>query len=53
MASYKCKKCGGKMSYSHSTRKGDHYKCESCGHSGFVDGMEEDTEGPDLGTFGL
>jgi len=52
---YQCKDCGGMMEYDKQTTKGERYKCKSCGCMGYMDGMEESSNGAGINPsdFGL
>jgi len=55
-SNYECKKCNGMMKHHKETSKGTMYKCDNCGHTGYMEGMTEskkNSAGIDPSDFGL
>jgi len=50
---YSCDDCGYKMKKMGKTSKGMKYKCEKCGKTGYVEGMQESGSPVDGSVFGL
>jgi len=50
---YSCDDCGYKMKKMGKTSKGMKYKCEKCGKTGYVEGMNESGSPVDESMFGF